>query len=256
MPIVKINKHLINTCLLLLFASFAGAQNSAPAVPILCYHNINENPAKENDLRISALHFDLQMKTLFDSGYHSILPEQLYQHLTAGSPLPSRPIMITFDDSHEEHFTIVAGILEKYRFQGVFFIMTVCIGKKNYLTPQQIKSLAERGNAIECHTFDHPPVATIKGDQWKQQIDNPKKILEDITQQPVEYFAYPYGTWNEASIMELKKRGIKAAFQLSNKQSPQEPLYTIRRIIVAGNWSAQWLLKQMALVFKPGNLLY
>lgn len=241
--------HLLNTYLFLLFATIAGAQNPEPAVPILCYHNINENPAKENDLRISALHFDLQMKTLFDSGYHSILPEELFQHLTTGSPLPSKPIMITFDDSHEEHFAIAAGILEKYRFRGVFFIMTVTIGKKNYLTLQQIKSLAEWGHAIECHTYDHPGMTAIKADQWEQQIGKPKKVLESITGKPVEYFAYPYGAWNEATIIELKKRGIKAAFQLSNKQSQQEPLYTIRRMIVPGNWSGQWLLKQITIVF-------
>jgi peptidoglycan/xylan/chitin deacetylase (PgdA/CDA1 family) len=190
------------------------------------------------------------MKILSDSGYHTILPEQLYQHLTAGLLLPSKPIMITFDDSHEEHFSIAAGILEKYRFQGVFFVMTVCIGKKNYLSPIQIRSLSNRGHAIENHSYDHPPVSIIKGNQWEQQIENPKILLESIIQRPVEYFAYPYGTWNEAAIIELKKRGIKAAFQLSNKQSQQEPLYTIKRLIVPGNWSGQYLLKQMAIVFK------
>lgn len=187
---------------------------------------------------------------MYDSGYHSIVPDQLYEHLTKGTPLPSKPVMLTFDDTHEDHFSIAAAVLEKYRYKGVFFIMTVCIGKKNYLTSQQIKTLAERGHAIESHTYDHPSVKTIPANQWEQQVDKPKKTLEAITGKPVKYFAYPFGVWNEPAIIELKSRGIKAAFQLTGKKSPKEPLYTIKRMLVSGAWSGKELQKQMAGSFK------
>ncbi|WP_158085253.1 polysaccharide deacetylase family protein [Niastella vici] len=218
-------------------------------IPVLCYHNIDIKPARENELRISAFHFEQQVKALYDSGYHTILPGQLYDHLTKGTPLPSKPVMLTFDDSHETHFSLAAPVLEKYAFRGVFFIMTVCIGKKNYLSAQQIKMLAERGHAVECHTYDHPPVINITAEQWEQQLDNPVKKLEAITGKRVEYFAYPFGIWNETAIIELKKRGIKAAFRLTGKKSSTEPLYTIKRIIVPGTWSEKYLQKEMARAF-------
>lgn len=62
---------------------------------------------------------------------------------------------------------------------------------------------------------------------------------------PVEYFAYPYGVWNETAVSELKNRGIKAAFQLIGKKSQKEPLYTIKRLLVSGTWSGKELQKQM-----------
>jgi len=219
-------------------------------VPVLCYHNINTKPEKEGDYRISAFHFEQQVKALYDSSYHTILPDQLYDHLTKGIPLPPKPVMVTFDDTHETHFSIAAAVLEKYGFKGVFFIMTVCIGKKNYLSAQQIKMLAERGHAVECHTYDHPSVKTITGDHWVQQIDNPVKKLEAITGKPVEYFAYPFGVWNDPAIIELKKRGIKAAFQLTGKKSVNEPLFTIKRMLIPGTWSERELLKEMARGFR------
>jgi peptidoglycan/xylan/chitin deacetylase (PgdA/CDA1 family) len=215
-------------------------------VPVLCYHNIITNAEKEDDYRISAFHFEQQMKALYDSGYHTILPDQLYGHLTKGTLLPSKPVMLTFDDTHETHFSIAAPVLEKYSFRGVFFIMTVSIGKKNYLTAQQIKMLAERGHAIECHTYDHPLIKKITGEQWEQQIDNPVKKLAAITGKPVEYFAYPFGVWSEPAIIELKKRGIRAAFQLTGKKSTTAPLYTIKRMLIPGTWSEKYLLKRMA----------
>jgi len=177
------------------------------------------------------------------------LPDQLYDQLTKGTSLPSKPVMLTFDDSHESHFSIAAPILEKYGFRGVFFIMTVCIGKKKYLTAEQIKSLAEKGHAIECHTYDHPSVNNVTAEQWEQQLDKPVKKLEAITGKRVEYFAYPFGVWNEQAIIELKKRGIKAAFRLTGKKSINEPLYTIKRIIIPGTWSGNYLLKEMTRAF-------
>jgi peptidoglycan/xylan/chitin deacetylase (PgdA/CDA1 family) len=64
------------------------------------------------------------------------------------------------------------------------------------------------------------------------QVKKPKHWLEEITGKPVNYFAYPYGTWNDATIQQLKDHGYKAAFQLLLKQKAQEPLYTIRRMLV------------------------
>jgi len=62
--------------------------------------------------------------------------------------------------------------------------------------------------------------------------------LEKITGKPVYYFAYPNGNWNQQAIDTLRIYGYKAAFQLTGKQSKREPLFTIRRMMVSGNWSA------------------
>jgi len=180
--------------------------------------------------------FNAQMKMLSDSGYHTILPGQLYDYLTRGSALPSKPIMLSFDDSHEEHFSIAAREMKKYGFKGVFFIMTIAIDKPNYLSSEEIKSLSDEGHTIACHTYDHPLLTKLRDNEWTKEIDEPRRQLEKIIGKPVYYFAYPYGGWNERAIAELKKSGIKAAFQLSEQQSQTDPLFTIRRIMVVDTW--------------------
>lgn len=219
-------------------------------IPVLCYHHITKESEKENPLWIGEERFNGHIKMLRDSGYHTILPEQLYRHFTKGTALPSRPILITFDDTHEAQFSIAKSVLDRYGFKGVFFIMTVCIGKKNYMTAGQIKTLAENGHAIGAHTYDHPFVTTLKGNEWEKQIDKPKQILERMTGQPVEYFAYPNGLWNDVAIGELKTRGIKAAFQLTGKQSKTEPLFTLQRLMVSGQWSSAVLHRNIKVIFK------
>ena len=63
------------------------------------------------------------MKLLADSGYHTILPDQLYDYLTKGTALPPKPIMLTFDDTDGDQYNIARPELLKYGFKGVYFII-------------------------------------------------------------------------------------------------------------------------------------
>jgi hypothetical protein len=59
----------------------------------------------------------------------------------------------------------------------------------------------------------------------------------------VTYFAYPFGSWNERAINKLKMYGFIAAFQLEGRRDVSNPLFTIRRIMVDGNWNEKQLMK-------------
>ncbi|WP_158827968.1 polysaccharide deacetylase family protein [Mucilaginibacter lacusdianchii] len=214
-------------------------------VPILCYHQIRDwkptdsKGAKDYIVQIAA--FKEHIKMLADSGYHTILPDQLYNYLTTGAALPSKPIMLTFDDTDLDQFTIAAPELKKYGYKGVYFVMTVSIGRPHYMNKEQIKQLSDEGNVVASHTWDHHNFKKFQGKDWETQLDKPTKKLEEITGKKIEYFAYPFGLWNEQGLPELHKRGFKAAFQLAEKRDANDPLMTIRRILDSGYWSAKTL---------------
>lgn len=249
--------------------SSASAQGNAAAilarkqVPILCYHQIRDWTAKDSknakDYICPIATFKAHMKMLADSGYHTILPDQLYAYLTTGAALPSKPIMLTFDDTDLDQFTIANPELKKYHFKAVYFVMTVSLGRPHYMTPDMVKKLSDEGNIIGSHTWDHHMVTkyshtselkiigkngkitTKPVDDWVTQIDKPTKKLEEITGKKLQYFAYPFGLWNKAAIAGIKQHGFKAAFSLADKRDPQDPLFTIRRIITSGYWSPKTL---------------
>ncbi|MDR3712443.1 MAG: polysaccharide deacetylase family protein [Puia sp.] len=213
-------------------------------VPILCYHQIRDwKPTDSKNAKpyiIPPAVLREQLKMLHDSGYHTILPDQLYAYLTTGAALPSKPVMLTFDDTDMDQYTVAFPEMKKYGFKGVFFIMTVSLGRlPHYMTKEQVREISDAGNTIGSHTWDHHNVKKYQGQDWVIQIEKPTKQLEAITGKPIRYFAYPFGLWNTAAIPELKKRGFIAAFQLSDKMDSHDPLYTIRRIIVPGTWSLQ-----------------
>ncbi len=179
---------------------------------------------------------------LADSGYHTILPDELYDYLVNSKPLPSKPIMLTFDDTDGDQFEIARPELNKYSFKGVYFIVTTNLGKnKYYMDRKKVKQLSDEGNVIACHTRDHTSFKKLKGTDWITQIDGPKRKLEEITGKPVNYFAFPYGIWNSGGLPELHKRGFKAAFQLDQPCDPNDPMMTIRRLIDCGYWSTKTL---------------
>jgi peptidoglycan/xylan/chitin deacetylase (PgdA/CDA1 family) len=224
-----------------------------PEVPVLCYHRIRKIlPTDGPNLQVYSVTpeaFAEQMKTFSDNGYHTILPDQLKEYLVYGSKLPSKPVMITFDDTREEHYSIGTAEMNKYGFKGVFFIMTVAINRPGYMTNEQIKNLSDNGNVIGGHTWDHHSVTKYEKADWVTQLTKPNKKLESIVGKPIYCFAYPYGLWNSAAFPHLKENGYQLAFILSGKRDSTYPLYTIRRIIVSGTWSSQKLIKQMKTSF-------
>jgi len=183
---------------------------------------------------------------LADSGYHTVLLDELYQYLTKGKPLPSKPIMITFDDTNADQFTAARPVLLKFNFKAVYFIVTGKIGThKWFMDGKQIKQLSDEGNIIGCHTYTHTNFRKLRGTDWETEIGDSKKQLEQITGRPVNYFAFPFGYWNHTKLPELHKLGFKAAFQLDDALDKQDPIMSIRRLIVPGYWNPKTLDHQI-----------
>ena len=215
-------------------------------IPVLCYHAIRKisktDSPKKKTYSVTPEAFALQMKALAENGYKTISPDQLYEHWTNNKPLPEKPIIITFDDGRKEQFTIGATIMEHYHFKGVFFIMTIAIGKKNYMTKEDIKTLSLKGHTIGVHSWDHQKITQYKKEDWILQLDKPKKQLENIIEKPIDYFAYPFGIWSLSATDSIKKHGYKMAFIVYGKSNPTKPFYTVPRIIVQSTYSIKDLL--------------
>jgi len=108
-----------------------------------------------------------------------------------------------------------------------------------------LKALSDEGFVIGCHTWDHHMVTRYKNNDWTKQIEKPKQQLEKITGKPVQYFAYPYGEWNETAVQQLEKDNFKAAFQLTESRSSVNAVYTIRRLMVQDEWKGRQLVSAM-----------
>ncbi len=230
---------------------------SRKQVPVLCYHQIrgwtSSDSKTAKDIITPVATFRDQLKILSDSGYTSILPDQLYNYLVYGDALPEKPVMITFDDNDGTQYSAGNPIMKEFGFKGVYFIMTVTIGRPRYMSKEQLKELSDEGNIIASHTWDHHNVQKYQGQDWVTQIEKPSLLLEEITGKKVEYFAYPFGLWNETALPELEKRGMKASFILSTKRDVNNPMQTVRRMIGSGYWTGKNMYGAMLKTFEDGK---
>lgn len=203
-------------------------------IPVLCYHAIRavsqSDSPEQKAYSVTPENFELQIRTLSEQGYSSVTPEQIRSYQSGKASLPAKPIMISFDDGRKDQFSIGAPILEKYNFRGVFYIMTVALGKNRYMTREDVRALSSRRHVIGCHSWDHHKVTSYKNDDWNIQMTKPKKLLEQITGKPVNSFAYPYGVWDAEAADSLKNKGFETAFIFYGKQDSIRPMYTIERI--------------------------
>lgn len=222
-------------------------------VPVLCYHQIRAHRSGDGKMAraitIPPRLFASHMRMLHDSGYTPVLPDRLYAYYTNGTPLPPHPVVITFDDNTLSQYTAALPELNRYGFKAVFFIMTVAIGKPGYMSAAQLKQLHREGHTLGGHTWDHPDLRKLSADGWTQQLDRPLKSLAGITGQPVYDFAYPYGAWNEAALLQLKQHGIRMAFILNTPPDVRYPMLTHRRLMVLYPWSAATLDQKLKQVF-------
>jgi peptidoglycan/xylan/chitin deacetylase (PgdA/CDA1 family) len=226
-------------------ASMAARAN----VPVLCWHQIRPitaaDSARDRPYIVSPKALAAQLDALDRAGYHPVTGEALVAHVAIGKPLPSKPVLLTFDDASAAQYTRALPLLRRHHFVATFFVMTVVLDKPGWLTTDQVRKLDRAGMTIGPHTYDHHAVPDYAGEDWDTQLVAPAAKLATIIGHPARLFAYPFGLWDREAFAHLDKAGYVAAFQLADKPlDRQEPLWTLRRIIVP-ELSGKELLRQM-----------
>ena len=241
--------------------SVAGPAKPAPAprtdlaavaarahVPVLCYHQIRRqtaaDAAADRPYIVAPAAFARQMRALAGAGYHTVTGDQLVAYLARGAPLPSKPVLLTFDDASAGQFTKALPILRRRHFVATFFVMTVVLGKPGWMTRREVRALVRTGMTIGAHTWDHKAVTQYAESDWRTEIDEPPRELAALAGRPVRLFAYPFGLWDPAAIPRLAQAGSVAAFQLSGPLDRRHPLWSLRRIIVP-EWTGPRLLREI-----------
>jgi peptidoglycan/xylan/chitin deacetylase (PgdA/CDA1 family) len=105
------------------------------------------------------------------------------------------------------------------------------------LSPQEIRQLADGGLVeIGAHTVTHPVLSALPITQQEQEIRQSKTQLEEILNQPIKSFAYPYGTKDDYTheTVELVRQA-KYTCACSNYMGvtqPKTPRYELPRFVV------------------------
>ncbi len=211
-------------------ATMVADSENGTKVLILNYHKIDNTFIS---LAIRPDDFDTQMKYLSENGYHTISPDELYDSLAGTGELPDNPVMITFDDGYEDNYANAYPILKKYGFKATIFVVTSFLdkNKKGYMSWDQAREMDANGISIQSHTVDHKSMTDLTDDQLRMELVDSKKKAEKELGHPVNYMAYPTGTYNLHIAQMVKEAGYKAAFTIKyGNVDKASNIYALERV--------------------------
>lgn len=209
---------------------------SGVRVPILTYHYIGENPNPNDKARyalsVTPTNFEAQMKYLSDNGYHTISLDTLAASLLSGSFLPLKPVILTFDDGYIDFYLNAYPILSKYGLSATEFVITGRVGTSGYLSWGQIDEMKRSGRIIfGSHSVNHVALASLAYDKLIFELTESKKELESRLGYPVNFLAYPYGSFNNTVIGATQKAGyVGAVSTVAGVYQSKGNLYYLSRI--------------------------
>jgi peptidoglycan/xylan/chitin deacetylase (PgdA/CDA1 family) len=218
-----------------------------PDPVILMYHSIGEAQTdKKNSLDISLKVFEQQMEFLHRYHYRVIPLLELKNLLKENKKIPSKTVVLTFDDGYENNYTKVLPILKKYDFPATIFVIVNNLGKEKimydrmykFMTEDMMREMSDSGLiTIGSHTIEHRylPGVSDEDELWKE-INGSKKALEKILRKPVGIFCYPVGGHTPAIEAIVRKSGYEMAVSIKFKKGDRrDDLYVLGRIKMTDN---------------------
>ena len=212
-----------------------GMRDGHKGIPVLNYHQIN--PFDVNALTVPSEDFAAQMQYLHDNGYNTISPDELHAYLVSGTPLPDKPILITFDDGYRDNYTYAYPVLKQYDMKAAIFLVSDYMDRfDKYLTWQQVYEMSENNIYMGSHTLSHYELPPLSVAEIEQQVAGGKLAVEWKTFKFCEFIAYPCGYYNDQVLSEIKKTGYKGGFTVffDYVHTGDDP-YTLNRIPIYGN---------------------
>ena len=140
-------------------------------VPVLYYHRVQAPPAGFSSWSPSRkrafLAYDVipsalqaQLDWLVAHGYTTILPRDLAAHWDHGTPLPARPVILTFDDGFHDWVTTVLPMLRQRHMVAEFYLTLDAI-KSRAISWADVRALGAAGNGIGAHDVHHVQLAGL-----------------------------------------------------------------------------------------------
>ncbi|HTU27751.1 MAG TPA: polysaccharide deacetylase family protein [Solirubrobacteraceae bacterium] len=222
----------------------------AAVAPILMYHVINPPPpgAPFPGLYVPSDEFLEQMLALKHAGYHPVTLDDLWANWRHGNRLPSKPIVITFDNGYRSQYTNARPILRRLHWTAV--LNTQLSGlppSQGGLTTAQFRGLLAAGWELDTQGISHADLVTEDAAGLRYQIDHARTTLQRRFHVPVRWFCYPSGQYDSAVIDAVRAAGfVGSTTVVPGWASRADDPFALPRLRVLGGTTGPELLAQIA----------
>ncbi|MBV9229473.1 MAG: polysaccharide deacetylase family protein [Chloroflexi bacterium] len=191
----------------------------------------------------------MQMDYLYQQAYTPITVSQFVQMRTLqDDSLPTKPVIITFDDAFLDFYTEALPVLKRYGFPATLYVPTAYVngtslwmqdsgeGEREIVSWEQLREISRNGIECGAHTHSHPQLDVLPLSQAKREIIQSKRILEEHLGENIFSFAYPYGYHTTAVKQIVREAGYTSACAVKNALSTAATdRFALARLLVGPN---------------------
>lgn len=209
----------------------AGMADEGVELPILMYHSILKDPARTGKYVLPPDALERDLAYLKERGYETVTVADLLAYVDEGTPLPEKPVMITFDDGYYNNYVYAYPILKEKEMTAVISIIgsqTALFdenGQENpYWSHLRTDRLHEMEGVIEVqnHSYDLHSYGNRRGclrargeDEasyrtfLEHDTEETQQLLSDAGLPAPTCYTYPFGSLSEESEGILRAMGFR-----------------------------------------------
>jgi len=163
----------------------SGAALAETEVAVLAYHDIVAT-SNGDPFAITASQFRRQLDYLRNAGYHPISLKMLERAHAEEAKLPTKPVLLTFDDGYQSYYKIVFPLLREYGFPSVVSLVTSWIDRRTepdytsaqFMTWDELRTIA-RSPLVEILSHSDDLHRNVVGNAFGARLPSAEARLYD-----------------------------------------------------------------------------
>ena len=174
----------------------------------LMYHRFNEDKYPSTNIQMDI--FKKQIEIIKRFKYNFYDPKNLEKNFYITKI--EKKILITIDDAFSSFYKNAWPYLKEKKIPFILFVSTETVGKKGYMTWDQIKELEKDPIVyIGNHSHSHSYLVDLKNNIFISDINTSSLIfIEKLGYNPI-FFSYPFGEYS-LRIKEYISKNFKFSF--------------------------------------------
>jgi peptidoglycan/xylan/chitin deacetylase (PgdA/CDA1 family) len=172
------------------------------------------------------------MAWLHASGYQAVTLDEVMNAWYHGATLPTKPIVITFDNGYIPQATFAPAVMSRYGWPGVLNEITA-----GHLNDGRISHLLSLGWEVDSHSVNHPDLTAISPGAVQSQLVASRQFLRRTFHIPVNSFCYPSNRYNPSVIAAVRAAGYTNATTENSGYATRTDPYQLNRFEIEGGLS-------------------
>ena len=210
--------------------SVFSAQEEGVRLPILMYHSILKDSARQGNYVVSPDVLAADLDALQQRGYETVTVTDLLAYVQDGEPLPEKPVMITFDDGYYNNYVYAYPLLQQRGMRAVLSIigsqtaLYTAEGTENaYWSHLRLDRLREMQDVFEVqnhswnlHEYGARPGCLRRSAETEESYESllredtaeTQQLITDAGLPAPQCYTYPFGACSAESERILQDMGF------------------------------------------------